>query len=245
MDCEKLIEFVKEHEILYDTSHPKYMDQHRKDKLWRLIAARMNQNESDCKKMWQNLRDSFRRVLKKRRSVHSREGKPKVWKYEGEMSFLVPHFTSRSGKPLDSIEPYQPPSEEEQSVENILEDIKHYSNIEPNESSSLVDNDEFTAKAKASNDNSSTALLKYMLESQERERVRMEEDDITSFFLNMAKTVRTFSRYRRAEAKNKVFTVISQLEFEQINEEKDQSFQTSDTMLKPQKGYYVGCDPLD
>ncbi|GJQ70971.1 hypothetical protein Trydic_g887 [Trypoxylus dichotomus] len=245
MDCERLIEFVKEHEVLYDTTHPKYMDQHRKDKLWRTIAVRMNQNENDCKKMWQNLRDSFRRVLKKRKSVRNKEGRPKVWKYECEMSFLVPHFTSRTGKSVDTIESYQPPSEEEQSVENLLEDIKPYPNIETNESSSLVDNDEFTTKTKGANDHPSTALLKYVLENQERERARMEEDDITSFFLNMAKTVKTFSRYRRAEAKSKVFATVSQLEFEQINEDKDQSFQASDTMLKSQKGYYVGCDPLD
>ncbi|KAK9717239.1 Alcohol dehydrogenase transcription factor Myb/SANT-like [Popillia japonica] len=245
MDCEKLIEFVKEHPILYDTSHPKYMDQLRKDKLWRIIAVRLNQHENDCKKVWQNLRDSFRRVLKKRKASRDLllDGKPKVWKYEDEMSFLIPHFTTRTSRLLGSVERNQLQSEEEQSVDNFVED--QCTIMEQNESIQFDSSDD--TKATTSCADSSATLVKYVLENQERYRSRLEEDDITSFFINMAKTVKTFSRYRRAEAKSKVFAIVSQLEFEQISEERDQNFRIaleSDRTIT-QKPEYVNSDPLN
>lgn len=202
-------------------------------------------SENDCKKVWQNLRDSFRRVLKKRKASRDLllDGKPKVWKYEDEMSFLIPHFTTRTSRLLGSVERNQLQSEEEQSIDNFVED--QCTIMEQNESIQFDSSDD--TKATTSCADSSATLVKYVLENQERYRSRLEEDDITSFFINMAKTVKTFSRYRRAEAKSKVFAIVSQLEFEQISEERDQNFRIaleSDRTIT-QKPEYVNSDPLN
>lgn len=50
-----------------------------------------------CKKTWANLRDSFRRALKRRRETKSGQTVSKIrkWKFEDEMSFLLPFMQER------------------------------------------------------------------------------------------------------------------------------------------------------
>lgn len=54
-------------------------------------------SEKACKKSWALLRDAFRRAIKKQKETKSGQaGVPtKKWKYEDEMSFLLPHFKER------------------------------------------------------------------------------------------------------------------------------------------------------
>lgn len=42
MDDEKLIELVRDKTVLYDLSHPKYMDPKFKMSIWQSIGAEMN-----------------------------------------------------------------------------------------------------------------------------------------------------------------------------------------------------------
>jgi len=44
MDSEKLIELVREHQGLYDLSHPKYSDANWKDLRWKEIGQVLNQS---------------------------------------------------------------------------------------------------------------------------------------------------------------------------------------------------------
>lgn len=50
-----------------------------------------------CKKTWTNLRDSFRRAMKKKRETKSGQAASKIkkWRYEDEMSFLLPFMQER------------------------------------------------------------------------------------------------------------------------------------------------------
>ncbi|KAF0703279.1 variant-silencing SET domain-containing protein-like, partial [Aphis craccivora] len=51
---------------------------------------------NDCKKTWNNLRDAFRRAMKKSQTTSGQSAKYiKKWKYEEEMSFLRPHMRER------------------------------------------------------------------------------------------------------------------------------------------------------
>ncbi|XP_071575329.1 uncharacterized protein [Temnothorax nylanderi] len=97
MDQEKLIEMVKSCEPLYVMSHSKYSDNTFKENAWRRIAKEMNQPATACKKTWTNLRDSFRRALKKKRETKSGQSASKIkkWKFEDEMSFLLPFMQER------------------------------------------------------------------------------------------------------------------------------------------------------
>lgn len=38
MDCEKLIEVVKQYTVIYDLSDPKYSDFAKKERTWQLIS---------------------------------------------------------------------------------------------------------------------------------------------------------------------------------------------------------------
>lgn len=53
--------------------------------------------EQDCKKSWALLRDAFRRAIKKTRELKSGQASvpTRKWKYEDEMSFLLPFFKDR------------------------------------------------------------------------------------------------------------------------------------------------------
>lgn len=43
MNNEKLIEAVREHEVLYDLSHSKYIDSTYKDNIWKAIGKDLQQ----------------------------------------------------------------------------------------------------------------------------------------------------------------------------------------------------------
>ncbi|XP_011138129.1 probable ATP-dependent helicase PF08_0048 isoform X2 [Harpegnathos saltator] len=97
MEQEKLIENVKAYEPLYVISHPKYSDTRFKENIWKEIAKGMSQPVAVCKKTWTNLRDSFRRALKKKRKIKSGQAASKIkkWRFEDEMSFLLPFMQER------------------------------------------------------------------------------------------------------------------------------------------------------
>lgn len=42
MDDEFLIEYVRQYEVLYDLSNPRYMDAYHKNEIWRTIAEQLN-----------------------------------------------------------------------------------------------------------------------------------------------------------------------------------------------------------
>lgn len=44
MDDEKLIECVRQNQVLYDITHPKYMDKAHKSKLWKEIGETLQQS---------------------------------------------------------------------------------------------------------------------------------------------------------------------------------------------------------
>jgi len=43
MDNEKLIELVRQHNVLYDLSHAKYLDGQYKEKIWKSISEELDQ----------------------------------------------------------------------------------------------------------------------------------------------------------------------------------------------------------
>ncbi|XP_023228049.1 transcription factor Adf-1-like [Centruroides sculpturatus] len=97
MNQEKLIELVREYTFLYDLSDRRYSDNQRKDDAWKEIAKKLQVRDCDCKKTWALLRDAFRRAIKKRKETKSGQASVsrKKWKYEDEMSFLLPYFKER------------------------------------------------------------------------------------------------------------------------------------------------------
>ncbi|XP_075328922.1 uncharacterized protein LOC142387995 isoform X3 [Odontesthes bonariensis] len=95
---EGLIAEVEQHTILYDTTHPFYKDNARKERTWHLIAGVVGVDADTCKTKWKGLRDTFVRTQKKPLPSRSAGGTQKQWKYYEKLSFLLPHIQPRSSK---------------------------------------------------------------------------------------------------------------------------------------------------
>ncbi|KAL4121322.1 hypothetical protein QTP88_013859 [Uroleucon formosanum] len=89
MDSKKLIELVKLHVGLYDLSSPNYSDSTWKEKVWKDIADELNQTFATCKNRWNNLRDMYRKALKRNKTTSGQATKIiKKYKYEDQLDFL-------------------------------------------------------------------------------------------------------------------------------------------------------------
>ncbi|XP_063235874.1 uncharacterized protein LOC134538471 [Bacillus rossius redtenbacheri] len=96
MNDEQLIELVCGNTVLYDLSNPKYMDTEFKNTLWTKIGAEMNTTGPLCKTRWGNIRDNFRKSLKKNKTVSGQNSKNvKLYKYSEQLSFLKHYFQER------------------------------------------------------------------------------------------------------------------------------------------------------
>ncbi|KAG5871761.1 hypothetical protein JTB14_023445 [Gonioctena quinquepunctata] len=95
---EHLIECVRKHTVLYDTSSKAYSDAHLKFKLWEQIAKECGfLTGKEAKNAWKNLRDGYRCSLKTAKSTKSGDTakKTKPWKFSEQMNFLIPYMKDR------------------------------------------------------------------------------------------------------------------------------------------------------
>ncbi|XP_012279619.1 uncharacterized protein LOC105699324 [Orussus abietinus] len=106
MDDEKLIEYIREYEELYDLSHSQYLNGNIKNKKWAEISNKLKQPVAACKSRWNNIRDNFRKSLKKRGAKSGQAGATnKRYKYESQLSFLVPFIKEReTSSSLSNVE---------------------------------------------------------------------------------------------------------------------------------------------
>ncbi|XP_065080247.1 uncharacterized protein LOC135703066 [Ochlerotatus camptorhynchus] len=79
---EKLIKLVRKHPELYDQQHAKYHDAKRKNQVWNTIGALMEEEGLACKSRWKNIRDQYRKNVKK----HGTKTPP--YKFSRYLSFL-------------------------------------------------------------------------------------------------------------------------------------------------------------
>jgi len=78
-----------------------------------------------CKKTWTNLRDSFRRALKKKRETKSGQAASKIkkWKFEDEMSFLLPFMQER--ETCTNLKDVSDDDNEHEPNENVYNDTNN------------------------------------------------------------------------------------------------------------------------
>ncbi|KAF5307839.1 hypothetical protein FQR65_LT18321 [Abscondita terminalis] len=96
MNDEKLIELVRNYPVLYDLSNAKYMDTNFKNTIWRKIGDEMKTTGTSCKTRWGNIRDNFRKSLKKTKTVSGQKAKTaKPYKYSEQLNFLKKFFDDK------------------------------------------------------------------------------------------------------------------------------------------------------
>ncbi|XP_068622049.1 uncharacterized protein [Battus philenor] len=237
MDEEKLIKCVRKYEFLYNLQHPKYMDKARSDMAWREIAKQVNQPATACKQRWQRLRDAYRRALNKKKNKSGLAAKNiKKWKYEEEMSFVASFFVERKRDSVEltsddevlqnsdqinaAAEFHDQTSDNEinddlgvSAVESQHEDETTFCSISSQAQSETKMRNK-TKKAKIVPVHSaSNVLMSRLLDQHNMSR---EHNELDRFFLNISETVKKFSPYQQALAKNKIFHLVSEMELQQL-----------------------------
>ncbi|XP_049778732.1 uncharacterized protein LOC126175795 [Schistocerca cancellata] len=94
---EQLIAQVYQHNILYDKTSFHYKDPRMRMEAWEEIGRALKVPGSECLKAWRKLRNCYMNAIKRRRfsskATHANKKYTK-WKFEDEMSFLLPYMLS-------------------------------------------------------------------------------------------------------------------------------------------------------
>ncbi|XP_034840440.1 uncharacterized protein [Maniola hyperantus] len=256
MNEEKLIGLVRHYVFLYDTSHPKYMDSTKKDAAWNEISQLLNQPASVCKHKWQGLRDAYRRAVNKRKLRISEEptARIKKWKFEDEISYLNKYLGEKK-KATQNENEIQNECDSEivtnsdfegssECYKNEREEIEHPENLEQyivamdpanfaHSPSHIIANSIQKNSQKWVNSQlspSSYVTTNYSEDVPKESEVTHDQMDL--FFLSLSNTVKSFSPYLQAIAKNKIFNLVSELEIQQLAP--GNSNNTSQTSTVPQ-----------
>ncbi|XP_058811117.1 uncharacterized protein LOC131676008 [Topomyia yanbarensis] len=97
MDDELLIEDVRKYPELYNLAHKHYMHTKKKEEIWRKIGNLLNSDGAACKTRWVNIRDIYRKSLKKEATKSGQGAKPlKPYKYHHQLGFLKPTMVERA-----------------------------------------------------------------------------------------------------------------------------------------------------
>ncbi|XP_003396199.1 uncharacterized protein LOC126915783 [Bombus affinis] len=225
MHNEKLIELVRYYSFLYNQEDKSYSDNDKKDAAWKEIGKMLNEPAKHCKKQWNSLRDSFRRSLRKRKDTKSGQAANKIrkWRYEDEMSFLIPYMKER--ETITSVQVHvSDESNDELDDVNTTEDNSNL--IERSSSSKVSDIPIETFRRKMKREPATAVLMDYASSNTNR-TVNEEQqtmDDIDLFFKSIALTVKKLSPYNQIIAKARVSSVISELQIQELSNTNRQHF---------------------
>ncbi|XP_025409208.1 uncharacterized protein LOC112682735 [Sipha flava] len=236
MDDENLIEKVRLYDELYNMAHKKYSDNHHKDIIWMKIGKELNTTGQACKNRWISLRDQLRKAIKKKKtkSVQAADIQKK-WKYEDCMSFVIPFFKER--ETYSNILSLESACEEsnDENISNKNDNTTNNDVLNEDEESEkettlkrkvmesqkkMKISASYYSKKKKNNkpQTASSVLMKYILgnETNDEPNATFYKHPIDTFFQGLAATVKTFSPEYQHMAKNKVFGIVSDLEWAQL-----------------------------
>ncbi|XP_047121805.1 transcription factor Adf-1-like [Schistocerca piceifrons] len=87
---EQLIEEVRTHPVIWDSTLEVYRDVTLKEKAWNEIAELLSKDKNSLRNQWRKLRDCHRQALNRRRTMTGQAAnKIKKWKYEDDMKFVL------------------------------------------------------------------------------------------------------------------------------------------------------------
>ena len=149
---------------------------------------------STCKRNWVNLRDSYRRSVKRRSERKSGQSPSKVrkWKYEDQMSFLQSHFQGRGTitNIISSVDDYDQDSTHEDEKERAEKTTERSFAATTGESVIKCKRERNAKKLRKSEESASAVLMKYILEKKEE---KPNEANVDAFLSGIAVTMKSFS----------------------------------------------------
>ncbi|XP_014271045.1 uncharacterized protein [Halyomorpha halys] len=234
MDDKMLINLVKEHPILYDSSHLYYMDIARKLQIWKDIGARMNADGEKCKARWNNIRDNYKKSLKKLLKATQQQKCIKPYRFSWHLNFLRKHMNDR--EPLLKLDQSLQLSEDKM----VDDDDESKSQLPPEvlikEETTQEDNGSITPdsepvlsvpttqsgavrKRKLVRESPSTVLMKYLLEKKSAKGTGIQgqptvnlKHPIDAFLFSLSPSLKSLSPQLLTLAKSEIFACVQKYE---------------------------------
>ncbi|KAJ3662191.1 hypothetical protein Zmor_006547 [Zophobas morio] len=137
---EQLIESVKKYPILYDLGNSEYKNIRKRDKIWDEIGVELDESGEDVKKKWKNLRDSYAKYLKskKTRTGQSAKKNYKNWQWAPFMEHFKP-FLAFANTDTNVSEPVDVGENTEQLTNNTTVSESDYSQTVETEDTDIED----------------------------------------------------------------------------------------------------------
>ncbi|KAL3283443.1 hypothetical protein HHI36_006588 [Cryptolaemus montrouzieri] len=195
MNVPKLIAMVQKYEELYKVEHPYYSNQQRRDHIWEEIGNRLNQSGNVCKERWTRIRDNHRKALILRKTKGGQPGsKLKPPKYFQELSFLAPYLNDGEERCSD-LSP------------ELLDNNESGDTLSTSSMTSLRTGSKKLRYSASEGPTAASVLQEYLSRSN-----RNQSDPLTEFFMNMAKTVKTFPIHDQVQIKAQLFQMVNSVE---------------------------------
>ncbi|GIY86251.1 uncharacterized protein CDAR_123731 [Caerostris darwini] len=216
-DMEKrLVQKVFEHDLLYAVDSVHYRDRHMRAMAWQEIGRDLGIPASQCKDMWRKLRNCYLNAINRRQTKNI----PK-WKYEDEMSFLLPFLDVRSP---------EADMELQTSGLNNLSGSFHNGSIdnamlsEREDSSELIlpEPSSFVPK-KEPNDEHLEVLSMSRRKTTPRGGPPTIHDETEMFFLSISETVKRLPAVDQARIKMEVCKMVYEAEIRQLEAEYEET----------------------
>ncbi|XP_045474907.1 uncharacterized protein LOC123680831 [Harmonia axyridis] len=225
ISSELLIEHVKKHEVMFNTTHPDYKNLRLKNKLWEKIAKEMDmegKGGEELKKRWKSLRDCYTKYLRAHNlSGFTAKGSRgyKTWPWAKEMEWFQPFMVCASEPNTNSEETKTPEdvNREEQSLNGELnEDI----NMEFVKSEFRNDdrNETYTRKRRKVVTSPSTSMDQIVTSPTQQYDTAQTYNDIDLIFQGYAASVKKLPPKSQTMVKFKVAEIIMKAELSEYED---------------------------
>ncbi|XP_074042027.1 uncharacterized protein isoform X2 [Leptinotarsa decemlineata] len=168
-----------------------------------------------CKQRWESLRSQFRKICKTNGSTTGQAAKKKKkWRYENEMTFLLPHMMDKAR--VSSLQIHD--GTDEENIDGNDEEQTE-AEVETNDVPAAprevlqknIKKKRISRKNPSNKESASSTLMNYLLSQKSIEESK-EKDSIDLFFDSIKATVRSFTPADFHTVKTTIFNVVSEIE---------------------------------
>ncbi|XP_055536588.1 uncharacterized protein LOC129725138 [Wyeomyia smithii] len=222
MDDEKLIELVRSHPVLYDLGEARYLDSRHKTVIWNKIAAELEAEANDCKSRWSNIRDQYRKSLKKE-TTRSGQAATQIrpYKYKHLLRFLKPTFEERAT--MSNIEPEEPVDDswtEPAGEEEIT------MQEEPITKPSRKPKAQSKRRGRSTEPSASSQLMKYLISKKRSEQSDGHLHPVDAFLSGIAPILKSLDPLNLNKARAEINATVQKYELAMLMQESPSNCQT-------------------
>lgn len=224
----RLIQLVKEHELLYNSSAENYESNVAQNNAWKEIARTMRLPISRCKRRWIIIRGQYLRYLRWKPTV-KKKWPPKPYQYHSEMEFLKPHLkqdTLYGWLPISRTHDVRrSPRISDTTIENTNLNNTNDGKLRSESISVITIPSDSVPTQQLSNSNSKNAYEKpriigsssLALEYANNKQCETR-DVLMKYFETVAETVREFPPTLQVKVKSEISKIVHQAEMEYIHQ---------------------------